>query len=293
MKVKLHATDLVSPSHMEWTQDGRLLVSEHSAGRIKDITDGGDMINAQEFAFNLKGPAAILPLETGEILVAETWAGKVTDISSGGDMAGVAPYIEGLSNPYSLATRNDRIYVSEHYNGRNSWISDITDKKNVFRKLDNIPARPGASGQVPFEATNEWQKVASSGCIISWQSSPFSPKNGKIAHFVSVGAMGQVLDIADFSGDYIDAIKERKAVAWDLGRLGAVKMNEGDGYVYVVEPEHGTVVRFNPEEPKNMRFEPPVVRGINFPTCLRFSPDWKDMYVCSQGDGVVWKVEDF
>ncbi len=37
-KVTLHATNLLNPNHMEWIIDGRLLVSEYSAGRVKDIT---------------------------------------------------------------------------------------------------------------------------------------------------------------------------------------------------------------------------------------------------------------
>lgn len=69
--VELHAANLVNPSHMEWTFDGRLLVSQPTNGSIIDITDGGDMSHATPWVTGLDGPASILPRENGEILVAE------------------------------------------------------------------------------------------------------------------------------------------------------------------------------------------------------------------------------
>ena len=35
--VRPFAWGLKNPSHMEWTPDGRLLVSEHTAGTVRDI----------------------------------------------------------------------------------------------------------------------------------------------------------------------------------------------------------------------------------------------------------------
>ena len=45
--VQLHAVNLTNPSHMEWTVDNRLLVSQSTAGSVVDITDGGDMMKRQ------------------------------------------------------------------------------------------------------------------------------------------------------------------------------------------------------------------------------------------------------
>ncbi|WAJ69599.1 YncE family protein [Catenovulum adriaticum] len=291
MKVSIHAKNLLNPNHMEWTNDGRLLASEFSAGRVKDVTAGGDMSNVKPFAKGLSGPASILPLDDGKVLVAENWAGKVTDISTGGDVSNAKPFISGRSNPYSLAKKikngTEKLYVSEHYNGRNSWISDITDPESPSIYVDNIPARPGAPGLTPDVNFDDWQHYASAGCVINWQD------GGGSAHFISVGGLGQILDVTDSGGDYIDLLKNKRAVAWDLGRLGAIKEHPTNGLLYAVEPERGDVVAIDPAQPKNMRFEPPVIRGLNFPTCLRFSADGSIMYICSQGDGVVWKVEDF
>jgi glucose/arabinose dehydrogenase len=118
MKVQLFATNLMNPSHMEWTKDGRLLVSECTAGNIKDVTEGGDMAHKTPVAYGLKGPSSIRPLDDGRILVAEMWGGSIRDISQNGDVSRIAPFAHSLSGPYSIATvkrKNDgesRIYVT-------------------------------------------------------------------------------------------------------------------------------------------------------------------------------------
>ena len=148
--VQLHAVNLINPSHMEWTLDGRLLVSQSTAGSVVDITDGGNMLNATPFATGLQGPASILPRKTGEILVAEMWGGTVRDISQGGDVSSDQPWIDGLSGPYSLAEKDGRIFVTESYNGRDSWLSEITGKRRREQPVvSNIPVSPGYVGQTP------------------------------------------------------------------------------------------------------------------------------------------------
>ena len=83
--VRPFAWGLKNPSHMEWTPDGRLLVSEHTAGTVRDISKGGDASEAKPLAYNLQGPAAIRPTEDGKVLVVETWGGAIADIAGGGD----------------------------------------------------------------------------------------------------------------------------------------------------------------------------------------------------------------
>ncbi len=249
------------------------------------------MLNVAPFATGLEGPSSILPLDDGRILVAENWGGRVTDISSGGKIIASSTYVSNMSNPYSLhqTEKNGKIhiYVSEHYNGRDSWISDISNPNNIIKYVNNIPARPGSAGLTPSSSFGTWQKQASAGCVINWQG------GDRKSHYISVGGLGQILDVTNAGGDYIDLIKNRQAIAWDLGRLGAIKEHPKNGLLYAVEPERGDIVAINPKMPKNMRFDPPIVRGFNFPTCLRFSPNGDIMYVCSQGDGVVWKVSDY
>jgi hypothetical protein len=278
---------------MEWTSAGRLLASEHSASSVKDVTDGGDMAQSNPYASGLRGPASILPRTNGQLLVAETWAGSVVDIQGGGEMTGKPRYISELSAPYSLLETlkygEPRLFVSEHYNGRNSWIRDITNPISTSVYVNNIPARPGAPAATPLESwDDEWQKFAASNCVINWQGGG----GGSAAHYLAIGSLGQILDIKDEGGEYIDLLKNKKAIAWDLGRLGAIKEHP-NGLLYAVESELGDVVAVDPKHPMNYRFQPPVVRGFNRPTCIRFSEDGMTMFVCSQGDGCVWKVIDF
>ena len=53
----------------------------------------------------------------------------------------------------------------------------------------------------------------------------------------------------------------------------------------------GSIFRVDPDA-DNQSTDPPVVRGLNQPSCLRFGPD-NEMYVCGRGDGVVLKVTDY
>jgi len=63
--VRPFAWNLRAPTHMEWAPDGRLLVVERTAGKVKDITKGGDMEEAKPFAWGLEGPSSMCPLPDG------------------------------------------------------------------------------------------------------------------------------------------------------------------------------------------------------------------------------------
>ena len=76
VEVELFASNLRTPTHMEWTQDGRLLVSETTAGRVTDISRGGDFIDASPFAWGLETPASICPMPDGSIYTVEIWGGS-------------------------------------------------------------------------------------------------------------------------------------------------------------------------------------------------------------------------
>ncbi len=51
--VRPFAWGLKNPSHMEWTPDGRLLVSEHTAGTVRDITKGGTLRRLNLFGLTM------------------------------------------------------------------------------------------------------------------------------------------------------------------------------------------------------------------------------------------------
>lgn len=296
MQITLFVTNLHNPSHMEWTKDGRLLVSEHSAGRIKDVTGGGDMSDAKIFASGLKGPASILPLKDGRILISESWGGTIKDISNGGDMTEQEPFATGLSIPYSLVsiTKSDgsHIYVSESDASREAWISDVTSggvRTENDKYVRDMPVMHGSPGVTPLESwPDRWEEYASSGCVKDWQD---EGRNG--AHYVALGGLGQIMDVSPSGGMYIDIIRQKKLLAWGLHPIGGMKRHPKNDLLYVCEPLHGMVMAIDAKAQKNYTFEPPVVRGLQIPTCLRFSPDGETMYVCSQGHGVIWKITDF
>jgi glucose/arabinose dehydrogenase len=174
--VRPFAWGLKNPSHMEWTPDGRLLVSEHTAGTVRDITKGGDASEAKPF-----------------------------------------------------------------------WIDD-------------------AAGRGFF--------------------------------YLAVGSLGQIFrinpDELPEEITYSELVAHPDAlVAWGLHRLGGMRFHPSSGLLFAVQPEMGEVIAVDPAQPGNYLFQPPVVRGLRMPTCVRFSQDSEKMYVCSSADGVVWEVEGF
>lgn len=301
-KIKLFAENLITPSHMEWLPDGRLLMSEHKSGRVIDITNGGDFSNATPFAYGLEGPASILPLIDGKLLVANSWAGNVMDITNGGDMKGSAPFAYGLTLPYSLINISkpdgNKILVS----GGQQFLSEITDITNGGgsekhkKYYYDIPTKSGFPGLAPAGSWPDWEKSSVGACIANWGGGGHSSKKGFLIsnqHYNAISAMGQIVDITDFEGTYIDSIKQNKLIAWGLPRIGAIKFNEGDNQLYITLPERGEIMRIDINSPKNYHFVPPIIKGIEFPTCIRFSPDGTTMLACSMSHGVVYEITDF
>ena len=107
----VHAHGLSYPSHMEWTRDGRLLVSEFLGGNVKDITEGGDARKQKPFAYNLGHPASLLTDYQGDrILVNDNGKGVVYDITKGGDVESAPVVFRGIPGPYGLVSHGDHTY---------------------------------------------------------------------------------------------------------------------------------------------------------------------------------------
>lgn len=288
-----HAVNLLNPSHMEWTRDGRLLVCEHTAGRIMDVTAGGDMRDAEPFAYGLEGPAAILP-QDDHILVSESWAGRVVALPLGGGDAGDAPaYAEDLSVPYGLSQdRSGRIFVSEKADRFRSQLTELVEGaggKETRPFVTNIPIQPAAPGRAPLGTypTGEWDRYAAGGCSADWPD--FSGPDRAFA----VGYLGLIVRARPEGGDFLDTLAkhpDEMLIAWGLQRTAGMKYNAADGRYYVTQPEAGSVLVVDPDAPANYALTPPVVRGLNQPSCVRFSPDGTEMFVCASGDGVVWRI---
>lgn len=296
VSVQPFATNLRTPSHMEWTPEGRLLVSETTAGRIVDITDGGDFADAEPFAVGLEGPASILPLPDGRILVAEVWRGRVTDVSLGGDVSKREPYAAELHAPYSLSTAYDRIFVVERAGTSTNQSTDISGgggRSNHVAHVRSIPtvAMAGLEGLTPVESwPASWQPLFI-GCG-GWNN--IARIGGTTWPLSSSSALGQLIKVPEEGGSFLDLVEEGYVVAQGLGWLGGAIQHPLDERVYLTQPTKGSVVAVDPSSSDtDYRFQPPVVQGLNMPTCVRFSPDGAAMFVCSMSTGSVWKVEDF
>ncbi|MCQ6277553.1 hypothetical protein JMM81_22105 [Bacillus sp. V3B] len=304
IKVVVHAFNLRTPTHMEWTQDGRLLVSEHTAGEVKDITNGGDFKNVRPFAYGLQGPSSILPLPNGRILVAEAWGNRVTDITHGGNALEKPPYLT-LSEPYSLSTLNGNIYATEQNELSNLELSEITGGEGVVSEsqpiVTGIPVTPlpGLEGLSPYidmqdvigsTKCGSWTIAIPTDIDFGYPSNGFSRSGGL---YLSCSVLGQIIKVPKEGGNYFDLIDKGHLFAWGLDFSGGMIMNRNDGLIYVTQPLKGTVMAVDPNDKRDYRFDPPVVKGLSMPTCVRFSPDGKSMFICSMTTGTIWKVTNF
>lgn len=286
--VDLFAKNLHNPSHMEWLPDGRLLVSEHTAGQVTEISEGGDVKDAAPFVEGLEGPASILPLEDGRILVSEPWAKRVSEIS-GGD---AEPFVDDFDGrPYSLARKDGDIYLSVSYGGHKAKLLRL-DQNGSRREVvaRDFPVEPRTPGLTPLmdDWQANWDDYAIAGCGDSWVTA------GDAGVFVTVSPTGHIVDADGASGErYMDLVDKDRIVAHGLGSMGGIKYNDEDGLIYGTEPENGSIFAIDPTEPENHRFTASLADGLIQPSCLRIGPDDDSLYVCGRGEGVIWRVSDY
>lgn len=298
-KVELWARNLHNPSHVTWSDDGRLLVSEHSAGRIVDVTDGGDVTDAEPFVTDLDGPASMTVTSAGRLLVAETWAGRIADVT-GGDPETV---VDGLEKPHSLVSlgRGDRerVYVTEERDGLQHWITDATVPDDLRAVFDGFPVEIDRPGSTPLSVTERdgefsrtWEEYAAAsaaGCQMA-----ATDLGDRL--FVTGGRAGIVLELTGREGrSYAELVADGAVVARGLGPTGALVLNQDDGLLYGALTDDGGVFAVDPDREANYRFRPKLVEGFVEPTSVAFGPDGggSEMYVCSRSEGVVWKVTNF
>lgn len=222
-RVELFATNLHTPTHMEWSQDGRLLVSETTAGRVTDITSGGDFIESAPFAWGLRGPASICPLPDGRILVAEIRGNRITDVSLGGDCMGRVPVADELNHPYSLGQMGSRVFVVERGGLSHTQVRDVTPDCNTTGEVyvSRIPAVPmlGLEGLRPMGTD---QRDLAMGCD-SWKL--VAMIDGHERMIVSSSALGQLLVVPDGGGDYLDLVDRGCLLAYGLPWKGGFTQN--------------------------------------------------------------------
>lgn len=291
-QVRIFAEGLAYPTHMEWTLQERLLVSERNRGRILDITEGGKAENAIVIAENLQGPASILPTEKG-LFVAETWGGRVTfiDLKNGSHKG----HANDLRWPYSLTTAQlggtERIFVSELVAPLFGQLTDITEgggREKHTPYVTEIPYMSPVFYQEPGAREYDSRPQVIMGC----ESAPWTKRlaDGSLileANFV-------IFKVPEGGGRFADILSDEKnAIARGLRFTGGMTQHPVNGLIYAVDPPAGTVFVVDPEKPGDYRHVPPVVQGLNWPSCVRFGPDGKEMFVCSFSSGVIYLVRNF
>lgn len=299
--VDLHATNLHNPSHMEWTNDDRLLVTERTAGQITDITEGGDYEGAEPFAEGLEGPAsmAVMPPDDGRILASECWAGRIKDVSGGGDVSDVEPFAFDMNGPYSLIrvpkdTGEQKLYATDSEGPPlGTRILDVTDggagdDHDVI--VNRIPSRPKFPGMT--RRKENWQKTWTADNVdCGYWGIAYKGNLGYVC-----GDLGQLVKAKEDDDEVVSHMEHLEAgnlLAEGLRRAGGARYNREDGLVYITEPHAGQIMAVDPERQRNYRFDPRVMQGLVYPTCVRFGPDNESMYVCGRGEGVVWRITDF
>lgn len=293
--VELFATNLQTPGHMEWTHDGRLLVSEMTAGRVTDVTDGGDFRDADPYAVGLRSPGSICPLPDGRILVADTWADRIVDISQGGDVTRRSAFAEGLAKPYSVAAIGNSVYATER-------------PSRLLTRISRVDARDGsASPHVTRITAMPMPGLESLTPLSSWKDGSWGEFFAPCAAWVCVadtavgprlilttGALGLVVEIPPEGGDFVDLLEAGHVLGYGFtGWFGGQIQHPVDKRIYITQPLKGTVVAVDLDRPGDYRFASPVVTGLNMPTCVRFSPDGSAMYACSMPTGAIWRITDF
>ncbi|MBP1970317.1 DNA-binding beta-propeller fold protein YncE [Virgibacillus natechei] len=274
-----------------------LLVSETTAGRIKDITEPGNYLDVDPFAYGLKGPSSIVPLPDGRIYVCETSGNRIVDISMGGESSDNIPFIDGLKRPYSLTYLDNNLEVVERESVSSNRVLKInpdTGSKNVLIK--NIPAvpMPGLEGILPQSAfPDDWEYEWSMFSSCAGWKTKIRAEDGNEFSVSSSSALGQIVKDPESESDYMDIVKNGHLIASGLDWKGGMIQHPTNKMLYVTQPHKGTILEVDPFDSRDYRFQAPIIQGLNMPTCVRFSPDGNSLYVCSAPTGSIWKLSGF
>lgn len=274
--VEPHATSLSLPSHMGLTSDGRILVSEFSAGRVRDITEAGDYADTSRgaYATGLIRPGGIAPLADGRIMVADSGAGAIFDVTTPGPVTDAAAVFTDVPHPYSLLETSTGIFVSY---SNDAWAGVVEVVPGERFSLDP----PTFVHSFPVEKTMEPFR-ASTGCGGSWAT---TLKDGRF--MFGHAALGAIFDVTN-GGHFYDLREER--YAWGLQQPLGMIIDPLDGNLYVCERYTGVIKRI-PHAGGYARFAEPLIAGFQEPSCIRFTPDGSRAYVCDRALDTVYRLE--
>lgn len=275
-KMQVHANGLQHPGHMEWTQDGRLLVSEFGRGRIVDITEGGDLRDATPFAYGLEHPAAIITnYEGNKIIAVDTGNNCVVDITSGGDVSKNERVISNIPAPYGMTLFKDELYVT-YTSYEDNGLMKASNTKSFSLEAAQASSFPVGVSEHPYFL------AGSAGCG-HWTAAVMGEK--LIFSQTTFGILWDVTNQGKFSLD------THTRFAWGLNKPVGMIYNEKLNLLFVTESGSGSIKTIPSEGGIDMRFVPPVVVGLKEPRCVRFTPDGLTMFACDMASCCIWRIE--
>jgi DNA-binding beta-propeller fold protein YncE len=274
--VEVHATCLRLPGHMGLTADGRVLVSEFAAGCIRDVTEGGDYRDPtrDRWAWNLANPGGIHPTPDGHVYVADSGSGGIYDISEPGAVTEAQLVFDGVPHPYSLLEFGDSLYVS-YSNNAMAGVTKVTPGGSFsLDRRTYVQDFPVVRTMEPYRAQ--------AGCGGSWAT---VLKDGRF--MFGHAALGAIFDVTE--GGTYDELRERR-YAWGLTLPLGMTVDPLDANLYVAERSTGIIKRI-PHAGGYSRFAEPLLAGFQEPSCVRFTPDGAQAYVCDRGVDAVYRLE--
>lgn len=275
-KMQVHANGLQHPGHMEWTKDGRLLVSEFGRGRVIDITDGGDYRDAKPFACGLKHPAGIITDYQGNrIIVVDTGNDCIVDITNGGDASKNEKIYSNIPAPYGMVVFKGELYAT-YTSKEDNGLTKVSPNKTFSLEHAHASSFPVGVSEHPYVI------AGSAGCG-HWTA--VVAKEKLLFNQTTFGIIWDVTDKGEFNLD------THKRFAWGLNKPVGMIYNEQLDFLFVAESGSGQIKAIPSDGNMDMRFVTPLVVGLKEPRCVRFTKDGMTMFACDMSSCCVWKIE--
>jgi hypothetical protein len=274
--VEPHATSLSLPSHMGLTRDGRILVSEFSGGRVRDVTTPGDYADPQKglYASGMVHPGGILPLQGGRILVADSFGDAIYDITEEGAVKADAAVFSDVPHPYSLVEVGEKVFVSYSNDALAGVVEVVPGERFTLEKRTFVQDFPVVKTMEPFRMGG--------GCGGSWAT---VLKDGRF--LFGHAALGAIYDVTG-GGDFYELREQR--YAWGLQQPLGMIIDPLDANLFVCERYTGVIKRI-PHAGGYSRFAEPLIAGFQEPSCIRFTSDGSQAYVCDRALDTVYRLD--
>lgn len=271
-----HATGLRLPSHMAVLDDGRVLASEFAGGAVRDITQEGDYRDPSKsvFADGLEHPGGLLQTSAGKILATDSGSGRIYEISDGGTVSDDDVVFSGVPHPYGLAEFSGRLFTS--------FTTDAMAAIAVVEPGKEFSDEHMYAYDFPVVIPSEPYRYLF-GCGGSWPTAASQAGRLYMAH----KALGAIFDVTS-GGSYADL--RNSQYAWSLNGPLGMTLDPIEDHLYVCETASGMIKRIS-KEGGYSRFAQVLVAGFQEPSCIRFTKDGRQAFVCDRAVGTVYRLE--